>query len=258
MISLTEIEKFYPENIRKFKRNMLREYLQCRILQIIFDSQYAEKLSFLGGTALRVVHNSSRFSEDLDFDNFSLDKQEFDAISKIVKKELERDGYITEIRNVFKGTYRCYVKIPKLLFDNHLSGYEEEKILIQLDTAPHGFSYKMEKVILDKFDILTEINVTPMDIILSQKIYAMFERKTKKGRDFYDIVFLLSQTKPNYEYLSLKLNIQTSEELREKILIFCKTLNFKILAEDVSPFLFHPQDSKKVLLFEKFIRTAKL
>ena len=258
MLSLVEIEKYYPENIRAFKRNILREYLQYKILQIIFNSKYANKLSFLGGTALRIVHDNARFSEDLDFDNFGLKEKEFDEISQLVKKHLELEGYEVEVRNIFKDAYRCYVRIPKLLFDSGLSGYEEEKILIQLDTAPHGFQYEPDKVILNKFDVFTEINVTPMDIVLSQKIFAIFNRKVPKGRDFYDAVFLLSKTKPNYDYLQLKLKIKRKEELKEKILTLENKLDFKELAKDVEPFLFNPADSKKVVLFARYIKNVEL
>jgi len=258
MLSLAEIEKYYPENIRVFKRNLLREYLQYKILQIIFNSKYAGKLAFLGGTALRIVSDNTRFSEDLDFDNFGLSEKEFDEISLVVKKQLELEGYKVEIRNVYKGAYRCYVRIPKLLFDSGLSGYEEEKILIQLDTAPHGFPYEPDKVILNKFDVFTEINVTPLDIILSQKIFAIFNRKAAKGRDFFDMVFLLSKTKPNYEYLQLKLKINNGKELKEKLLALESKVDFKELAKDVEPFLFNPGDSKKVTLFMKYIKNVEL
>jgi predicted nucleotidyltransferase component of viral defense system len=77
MISLSQIEQYYPQQLRQFKRNILREYLQYKILEIIFNSRLASKLSFLGGTALRVVHDNTRFSEDLDFDNFKLSEKEF-------------------------------------------------------------------------------------------------------------------------------------------------------------------------------------
>jgi len=258
MLSLAEIEKYYSENIRAFKRNMLREYLQYKILQIIFNSKYSGKLSFLGGTALRIIHDNTRFSEDLGFDNFGLAEKEFEEISNLVKKHLELEGYKVEIRNVFKGAYRCYIRIPRLLFDSGLSGYEEEKILIQLDTAPHGFRYVPEKMILNKFDVFTEINVTPPDIVLSQKIFAIFNRKTLKGRDFYDTVFLLSKTKPNYGYLRLKLKIKNGKELKEKFLAFESDVNFKELAKDVEPFLFNPEDSKRVALFGKYIKSIEL
>lgn len=258
MLSLQEIEKYYPENIKKFKRNLLREYLQYKILQIIFNSQYANKLSFLGGTALRIVHNNTRFSEDLDFDNFGLKEKEFNEISMIVKKQLALEGYEVEIKNVYKGAYRCYVRIPRLLFDSGLSGYEEEKILIQLDTAPHDFRYEPEKVILNKFDVFTEINITPLDIILAQKIFAIFNRKALKGRDFFDVVFLLSKSKPNYDYLKLKLKIKNGYELRDKLIALDGKVDFKGLAKDVGQFLFNSEDSKKVTLFEKYIKDAKL
>jgi len=258
MLSLQEIEKYYPKSIQKFKRNLLREYLQYKILQIIFDSEYASKLVFLGGTALRIVHGNTRFSEDLDFDNFGLEKDEFDGVSQLVKKKLELEGYQVEVRNVFKGAYRCYVRIPKLLFDSGLSGYEEEKILIQLDTAPHGFAYNPEKIILNKFEVFTEINATPLDIVLAQKIFAIFNRKAMKGRDFFDTVFLLSKTRPNYEYLQLKLKIKNGQEMKDKLLALEGKIDFKELAKDVEPFLFNAEDSKKVLLFVEYIKNIEL
>jgi len=258
MLSLQEIEKYYPENLKKFKRNILREYLQYKILQIIFNSEYASKLSFLGGTALRIVHDNSRFSEDLDFDNFDLGEEEFGKISMLVKKQLELEGYNVEVRNVYKGAYRCYVRIPKLLFDSGLSGYEEEKILVQLDTAPHGFHYKPDKVVLNKFDVFTEISVTPLDVILAQKIFAIFNRKAIKGRDFYDATFLFSKARPNYEYLQLKLDIKTGQQLKMRLLTLEGKIDFKDLASDLEPFLFNADDTKRVTLFMNYIKNLEL
>jgi predicted nucleotidyltransferase component of viral defense system len=72
MLSLDQIKEYYPENLKGFERFMLREYLQYKILEVLFDSKYANKFVFIGGTALRIVHNNERFSEDLDFDNFDV------------------------------------------------------------------------------------------------------------------------------------------------------------------------------------------
>jgi predicted nucleotidyltransferase component of viral defense system len=147
MISLFQIEQYYPEKLRGFKKNILREYLQYKILEIIFNSKIANRLSFLGGTALRIVHENTRFSEDLDFDNFNLSESDF-----------------TEIRSVMKGAFRCYVKLPRVLFDNAISNLRQEKILIQVDTEPHDFKYTPDKVFINKFDVFTQIAVTPSDI----------------------------------------------------------------------------------------------
>src|SRR4030067_3765771 len=104
-------------------------------------------------------------------------------------------------------------------------------------------------MIINKFDVFLRINIVPLDILLAQKIYAIFKRKRAMGRDFYDAVFLFSMTKPNLDYLKLKLNIKDIADLKRKLLLKCKSLDFKRLAKDVEPFLFNPSESKKVLLF---------
>lgn len=256
MLSLKNIEQYYPDNQKPFKRNILREYLQYKILEIIFNSKYANDLIFLGGTALRMIYNNSRFSEDLDFDNSKLNEEQFAELINDIKKGLELQGYEVEIKNVFKGAYRSYIKMPKVLFDNDVSDMQEEKIMIQIDTIPHGFDYKKDAKILNKFDVFTQIFTTPIDILLSQKIYAALNRKRAKGRDFFDIVFLIPQTKPNYEYLKMKLDVKNSEELKKMLLKETADLNFDELAKDIEPFLINSEDSKKVKMFREYINSV--
>ena len=133
MLNLSELLKFYPDHLHSFKRFILREYLQHKILEIVFEHKLASKLCFMGGTCLRIVHDNNRFSEDLDFDNFGLSQADFETLATSIEKQLHRAGYETEIRNVYKGAYHCYIKFPKLLFEQGLSGHQEEKILIQID-----------------------------------------------------------------------------------------------------------------------------
>ncbi len=259
MLSLPEIISTYPVELRAFKRFIIREYLQYKILQIIFDqSQDATKLVFLGGTCLRIVHGNQRFSEDLDFDNFDLSEKSFEAISQLIRASLAQEGYQVEIKNVYKGAYHCFIRFPKLLYQEGLSGYKEEKILIQLDTEPQHFDFEPERHIINQFDVFTEILVTPPDILLSQKFYAILNRRRNKGRDFYDAVFLLSKTKPNYDYLSLKLKISNADGLKEQLLAHCNTLNMEEMARDVAPFLFKPSDQKKVKLFAQYLTQVEL
>lgn len=258
MLSITEIEKTYPENLRGFKRFILREYLQHKILQIIFNSKYADKLCFLGGTCLRIVHGNSRFSEDLDFDNFKLSEKAFEDISILIKRQLEREGYEIEFKNIFKGAYHCHIKFPGLLFKESLSGYKDEKILIQLDTEPQHFKFIPEPFIINKFDVFTQIFVTPLDILLSQKFYAICNRKQPKGRDFFDAVFLLAKTKPNYDYLDLKLKVNNPKDLKQKLLDRCKEIDMKAVAKDVKPFLFNSEDTKTIMLFPDYINQQQL
>lgn len=258
MLTLDQIAEQYPENLRPFKRNMLREYLQYKILEIIFTSAHANKLSFLGGTALRIIHGNARFSEDLDFDNFRLQEAEFSDLAKIVRNGLTALGLQTEVNTVNKGAYRCNIRLPEILALNDLSPHKEEKILIQIDSVAHDFVYQPDEKIINKFDVFSKIFVTPPSILLSQKLFAALNRKRAKGRDFYDIVFLLAFTKPDYAYLSLKIDCKTPEELRAKVMKVAERLDFEDLAQDVSPFLFEASDAKKVKLFPMFIAGADL
>lgn len=255
MLSINEIQSYYPKELQTFKRFILREYLQYKILEIIFENEYAHKLSFLGGTCLRIVHQQQRFSEDLDFDNFDLTESEFQEIAAFIKQQLTKLGYEVEIRNVIKGTFHCYIKFPELLFQEKLSGHAHEKILIQLDTEPHHFAYKPETHILNKFDVFTPVFTVPKELLLAQKFYTVMNRKRNKGRDFFDIVFLLGQgVKPNYEYLDVKLGINNQAQLKEAILNKCRMLDMQEMANDVAPFLFHPKAVKKVLFFEDYMK----
>lgn len=259
MLRLEELKPYYPESLHNYERFIIREYLQYKILEIVFESPYENKLAFLGGTCLRIVHNNKRFSEDLDFDNFNLSPNDFNAITKIVKTELERLGYEVEMRNVKKGAYHCYIRFPEILFNEGLTNHKEEKILIRLDSEAHEFEYSPDQPLLNKFDVFTQINTTPKDILLSQKFYAVINRKRNKGRDFFDIVYLLGQGQiPNYEYLSLKLGIETPQKLKKRIIDKCSELDMEDMAKDVKPFLFEKKDEKKVLLFSKYLKQVKL
>lgn len=258
MLDLEQILQQFPENLRSRKGRILTEYLQYRVLDKIFKSKYAHKLSFLGGTALRIVFDNTRFSEDLDFDNFGLSQEEFKEIIDEVAKALTLEGYQIETRNVFKGAFRCYLKFAKILFINGVSKNENEKLLIQIDTVPHNFPYKPEIRLINKLDVFTEIFATPLDILFSQKICAAFGRKRTKGRDFYDLIYILGVNKNiNYEYLQAKLGISNAKDLKAYILRESEKLDFKALAADVQPLLFTPEDNKKVLLFRQYVENLK-
>lgn len=252
MLEIEQIISFYPENLRPFKRNLLREYFQYKILEAIFDYKFGEKLVFMGGTALRIVYSNKRFSEDLDFDNLGLEERDFENLTNLIKRSLELEGYSIDTKSKVGDVYSSNISIPGVLFENNLSNHPEEKLVIQIQTEPQKFNYSSELKILNKFDVFLHIKVVPIDILLSQKITAIFTRPL--GRDFYDIVFLLGRTKPNIEYLKKKSNIKDFNQLKDKLLLKCKELNFEHLARDVEAFLFDPTDAKRVRHFYDYIK----
>lgn len=255
MITIDQILSVYPENLRGFKESILKEYLQYKILNSIFNCEYTGKLALLGGTALRIVYGSTRFSEDLDFDNFAISEEEFTNLSKIIQRDLILEGLEAEINMVTKNAYKIKIRIPKLLFDSGLSTMTEHKVLIQVDTVPQNFDYIPEKPLLNKFDVFTQINAVPKDILLAQKIFASVNRKRIMGRDFFDIVFLHGiGAKPNFAYLKKNIGVLNEAELKKYILEKTGKLDFEELAKDVEPLLFDPKDKRKILLFREFVK----
>lgn len=238
---------------------MLREYLQCRILEILFNTDFRNQFAFLGGTCLRLIHDNQRFSEDLDFDNFNITAEQFDQVSAVIAAGLKLQGYTVEFKTINKGAYHCYIRFPKMLFEHGLSGYEQEKILIQLDTEAQEFDFKPDTILLNRFDTIVRIFTTPADIILAQKFYAILNRPRNKGRDFFDVVFLLGRSiKPDYRYLAQKVGIEDAAMLKERLLAHCGTLDMEDMAKDVEPFLFYKADRTKVILFADILKQAML
>jgi len=254
MLDLQQIASFYPQPVRAFKKNLLREYLQYKTLDIIFASNVADRLSFMGGTAIRIVHGNSRFSEDLDFDNLGLTEEEFAALGERVQKSLALEGYAVEMRNVFKDTFHCHLSFLNILFENSISPHKHEKLVIRLDTEPQNVTYAPEKVILNKFDVFTRIGVVPEDMLLSQKISAILQRQRTMGRDLFDAIFLFGRTKPDFAYLKAKMGITDMQDLQQRLFIKCEGLNFKNLARDVEPILINSRDAKRIFLFSEYIQ----
>jgi len=252
MLEFQQIIEQYPGNLQHYRRAILREYLQYKILQAIFDSKHASKLAFLGGTALRIVHGNTRFSEDIDLDNFGLSWSEFGEVTNKVSRFLSLEGFDVEMKNIKKGAYHCYLRFPELLYHQGLSPLPGEKILIQVDTTSQGFTYQTENFLLNKFDVFTEIRVTPLDILLSQKLYTAVNRKRPKGRDFYDITFLVSRTKPNYAFLQMKLGIENENQLKKELQSRFADFDFKAIAQDVAPFLMNQNEINRVEKFQQF------
>ncbi len=253
MINLEQIATAFPPHLALQKQAMRREYLQCVILEILFESPYATKFSFLGGTCLRLVHGNTRFSEDLNFDNFGLTDSNFDLVAEYIQKSLGKKGFQTEVANVHKGAYRCNIRFPGLLFEQGLSGHKEEKILIQLDTQSQGYAFTPQTYVLNRFGLFTRLIVTPPGLLLAQKLYTLGNRPRAKGRDFFDVVFLFSiNAKPDYVFLENKMQAGTPELLRNAISKELEKMDLEALSADVQPFLFNPDDDRRVRYFREF------
>lgn len=252
MLDFEQIKGQYPEPLQGFERAILREYLQYKILQGLFESKLASRISFLGGTALRIIYGNQRFSEDIDLDHFGLDWGEFEELVGDAVRLLELEGFDIEVSRMEKAAFHCSVKFPDILYEHGISPPQKEKIRIQIDSFSQGYDYKPELMILNKFDVFTQARVTPLPILLSQKIFTAVNRKRPKGRDFYDITFLFGLTKPDFSFVRQKMGTVSPEVFRAEVLERIRGYDFEQLAEEVAPFLIHQNQKLRVVKFIDF------
>ena len=155
MISFDEIKSFFGDSIRRnpsWFEYMLKEYFHYRFLDIIFSWEYRSKLSFIGGTSLRILHNIKRFSEDIDFDCFNLSREEFiDLTDKLIER-IRQEGVKIEPENKGKdlklAAFRRNIIFPGLLFELGFTGHREKKLLIKIECEPHNYVYEPAKPII--------------------------------------------------------------------------------------------------------------
>ena len=72
------------------------------------------------------------------------------------------------------------------------------------------------------------------------------------------MVYLFNRTKPNFDYLSSRMNINNIAQLKDVLLSRCNNIDFKLLSKDVEPFLINLRDTKRVLLFNEFIKNLDI
>lgn len=254
MLTFEQIKNEYsPETIQRNYKAVIVEYLQYEILDSLYKQKNSEKLSFMGGTAIRIAYGSQRFSEDLDFDNFGLSYHDFEHVLEKAIADMRNKGFEIEFRLLKKGAYHCYLKFPKLLFENKVSDHQDEKILVRIDAVLKKQISKPKSFILNGFGVYRKILVNPQEVILSQKIITIIERKRSKGRDYYDVSYLLGKTEPDFDYLEIILGIKGKGAIKNKLLEVVNKNNLNDLAKDVSPFLIDKNGSGRVLGFKEYI-----
>jgi predicted nucleotidyltransferase component of viral defense system len=258
MISLDAIRGYFPPEIRNssvFDKYVLKEYLQLLILDYLSTTRFIRKLALIGGTNLRLVKGIDRFSEDLDFDCKKLSKDEFNEMTDGILRFLQRNGLnvVAKDRDSDKLTaFRRSIFFPELLFELGLTGHREEKLLIKVESEDQLINYNPVLLNIKGCGFFFPMPIPPDNTLCAMKVAAMLNRQ--KGRDFYDVIFLLSQSAPDYSFLTEKCGISNLEELKkatEKMLI---TIDLKKKMRDFEHLLFIKDNSKRILRVGEFIR----
>ena len=259
MIKIEQIRSYFPVQIQAnsiFDKYILKEYLQLLILDYLSNTLFLQKISFIGGTSLRLVKGIDRFSEDLDFDCKEFSNEEFIEMTNGIIQYLERSGFHVESRdkaNPKLTAFRRNIHFPELLFDLGISGHKEERFLIKIESQNQGIEYKSVIKNIKGCGFFFPFPVPSDGVLCSMKIAAMLARS--KGRDFYDLMFLLSQTKPDYDFLQKRCGISNLLEFKNATNKILEIVDLKKKQKDFDHLLFNKANNAKILRFGDFVNT---
>jgi hypothetical protein len=176
-----------------------RDYVQYLVLSILYTR--SQSLVFKGGTALRVVHHSPRYSEDLDFNatmGVDMMKQELRALLP----GLGHYGIVAAIRNEYESSsnYSFDLSFQGPLYDGRDRSKSSVRIDVNLrrevpkDKSTGGGKGSTERrLVSSEYDDVMPFLLTVMtaEHILAEKTRALLVRG--KARDLYDLWFMIEQ-----------------------------------------------------------------
>jgi len=259
MISMDAIRSFYPEPLKgspSFRKHLLKEYVQLLVLDYLAATPHARKLTFIGGTSLRLLKGIDRFSEDLDFDCKDLGEGEFRAMTEDTLVFLKRNGFKAEFREKESGrltAFRRNICFPGLLHDLGLTGHRDERFLLKIEAQDQEVPYDRVMGTLKGCGLFFSFPVPPDPVLCAMKISAMLSRG--KGRDYYDVLFLLAQTAPDYAFLAARCGVHNLSELKTAVENSLRNVDMDKKRRDFEHLLFQQENSRRVLRLPDFIRS---
>ena len=220
MISMEALEKLGKQYQAGVFPNIVREYFQHVFLSELYKLPDAEKLLFKGGTALRIVYGSPRFSEDLDFSLFAIAQKNIKSFIEDlfvrVLSEMSLIGIKVDLGNkigITSGgyfgvtTYRMFEYSP-VGVEINVSSRNGKNVTGEVDSVANNF-----------VPTYTIIHLPQAEIVEEKIFDALVKRK--KPRDFYDLYIIMRKG-----MLSLQQKKKLAE-IKDIIISDAKQVNFK-------------------------------
>lgn len=232
MLNIKNLEKF-TDQAQTSIQNVVREYCQHLFLSYLYQQPRSEQLLFKGGTALRIVFNSPRYSEDLDFTGVNITQREVEEIFTNTLAAIENTGIRVELEEG-KPTTGGYLGIA--IFHAY-----DRNIKVQVEVSlrnGRGIKGMSSLIANDYLPAYTLVHL-PTEEIVKGKMQALMNRH--KPRDFYDYFFLLSGNYPL---------VKDKDVLVQARLLLQETkINFRNELRELLPasHVMHLRDFRKVL-----------
>lgn len=220
MISIETLEKLGRQYQMEVFPNIAREYFQHTFLTELYKLPNGGKLLFKGGTALRIVYDSPRFSEDLDFSLFDIAQNKIQSFVEVlftqVLAEMEHAGIKVELGNKIGVTSGGYFGVATFRM------FEYSQVGVEINVSARGernIAGEIDSIANDFVPAYTVIHLPQAEIVKEKIFGALLERK--KPRDFYDLYFLMRKGMISSEQKK-KLSA-----IKDSILADAKNINFR-------------------------------
>ncbi len=243
MISTENLEKLSRQYQTSVFPNIVREYFQHLFLSELYKLSGSENLLFKGGTALRIIYGSPRFSEDLDFSLFRIDihqKKEYaENLFSGVLAKIERIGIEVDISKKSNITAEGYFGDANF----QMYGYPPIGIVINISSRNGKDIHAEVDIVANDFIPTYNILHLPKSELVEEKIFGALAQR-KKPRDFYDLYFIMRKG---------MLSLEQKEKLssfKDDIIGWVKKIDFR---SELSAFL--PADQQQII--RDFIRALE-
>ncbi len=192
-----------------------------------------------GGTAINKVYfgELQRFSEDIDFDDFSKGSM------KERIKNLE--SLMKSIKGFKIGKARRYKKV--IMFDCEYVTPNGQKDHVRLEFALQEKRFKPKKIVMETARFLIAnativgIPTYSLEDLTARKLHALFERK--EGKDIYDIALVIEKIEKRKLLSSLKevLKVEkkkiSPKKFIEKLISDLKNVDSKKIRNITNPYI---------------------
>ena len=220
MISTETLEKLGRQCQMGVFPNIVREYFQHVFLAELYKLPDAEKLLFKGGTALRIVYGSPRFSEDLDFSLFGITQNKtrtfVEGLFVHVLAEMAHADIKIELGDKIGATSGGYFGVASFRM------FEYPPISVEINVSSRngrGVIGEVDSIANNFVPTYTIIHL-PQTEIVEEKIFDALVKR-KKPRDFYDLYIIMRKG-----MISLDQKKKLAE-IKNNIILDAKQINFK-------------------------------
>lgn len=172
----------YATKIETSLHNVLREYVQHLFLTSFYKKAGSGNFLFKGGTVLKLVFGSPRFSEDIDFSGIK-NSVNYEKILENVLVDLSFENIGVDLLES-KSTSGGHLAILVVT----LFG-EKTELRNEISFRPKKFLTKETAIVSSEIVPAYKIYTLDKKTIVTEKVKALISRQ--KARDFFDLYFIL-------------------------------------------------------------------